>query len=128
MAKWIEWIPEMAYGVHQQLLITATKHSGVIWLVEPPPYIRVGCSDISMDSIRHYLAEGGVPVGWIDTNGNAHSFTLKPPFEPPNFKMMSEEGDELDYSFGGFSKDFLNEMYDSICMQNHQLRSSMGSA
>jgi hypothetical protein len=82
MARWIEWIPEMAHGVHQQLLHEAGKHSSVIWLIEPPPMVRVSCTPLEMKAIQHYIDEGGVPVGWVDQQGYVHAFRLKPPFDP----------------------------------------------
>lgn len=119
MAKWIEWIPETETAIYQQLMTEAGKHSGVIWMVEPPPAIRASCTPVNMEAIKHYMAEGGLPIGWVDLNGNVHSFVVNPPFDPPNLKLMTEDG-EMPYG-NHFTKDFIGELYNHICMQNMSL-------
>lgn len=131
MAKWIEWVPEMAYGVHQQLLSEAGKHSGVIWMVEPPEGFgmgRVSCTPVDMDAVQHYVDEGGVPIGWIDLEGNVHSFKLKPPFEPPGFLLPVEGTGSIDYQHFQFTKAYIAEVYDMLCMQNIGLGRRVGDA
>src|SRR5258708_38506244 len=102
--RWIEWIPDTEVGVLQQLMHEAGKHAGVIWLIDPPPTMRVSCTPVELEAIKHYMTEGGLPVGWIDLQGFVHSFVLKPPFDPPNFKLEAE-GLSIPYGFH-FSKDF----------------------
>jgi hypothetical protein len=128
MSKWIEWVPEMAHGVHQQLLSAAGKHSGVIWMVEPPPFVRVATTPVTMDGIQHYINEGGVPIGWIDLEGRVHNFKLQSPFQPPDFKIHVDEVGELPYEFFSLSKEFIAEMYDQLCLTNIGLTKRMGNA
>jgi hypothetical protein len=128
MAKWIEWIPEMAHGVHQQLLSTAGKHSGVIWLIEPPPLVRVATSPVMLDGIQHYIDEGGVPIGWIDLEGNVHNFKLQAPFEPPDFKINVDGMGELPYEFFWLSKELISDLYDQLCLRNIGLTKRVGRA
>jgi hypothetical protein len=127
MAKWIEWVPEMAHGVHQQLLATAGKHSGVIWMIDPPPFVRIATTSVSMEDVQFGINEGAVPIGWIDLEGNAHNFKLKTPFEPPDFKISLGEG-FLPYEHFSLPKELLNEMYDQLCLTNIGLTKRVGSA
>lgn len=115
--KWIEWVPDTEFGVHQQLLNAAGKHSGVIWMVTPPPEMRLSCTPVEMEAVKHYMEEGGLPVGWVDLQGNVHSFVLESPFDPPNFRGFAMGGMLLPYGIH-FRKEFLSELYDEICVQN----------
>jgi len=124
--KWIEWVPEMAHGVYQQLLNEAGKHSSAIWIVEPPPYGRVSCAPINMEAVQHYVDQGGVPVGWIDENGFIHTFKLRSPFEPPDFKISVVGLGGINYEYFSLTKQFLGEVYDELCRQNVGLRKRAG--
>jgi hypothetical protein len=118
MAKWIEWVPEQAHGVLQQLMREAGKHSGIIWLVEPPPYVRAAITPVDKNGVEHYIAEGGLPVGWIDDKGNIHTFHLNPPFDPPNFNVITEEGMNINYEEFYLSKQWITGLYEGLQMQN----------
>jgi len=118
MSKWIEWVPEQSHGVLQQLMNIAGKHSGVIWLVEPPPYVRVALTPVDKSGVEHYIGEGGLPVGWIDKLGNIHTFRLNPPFDPPNFSVTTEEGIVLTYDQFYLDKHWVASLYEGMQMQN----------
>jgi len=118
MPKWIEWIPEQAHGVLQQLMKIAGKHSGIIWLVEPPPYVRVALTPVGKEGVERYIAEGGLPVGWIDKLGFVHTFRLDAPFDPPNFSVTTEEGIVLTYDQFYLDKHWVASLYEGMAMQN----------
>jgi hypothetical protein len=115
--RWIEWDDAAAQGVYQQLLAGVKKNSAVIWMVEPPPYIRLACTGVETEAVRHYLNEGGVPIGWVDVEGKSHSFKLEPPFQPPNFRVSMEDGTEINH-YLIFTDEYIGEMYDALCLQN----------
>jgi hypothetical protein len=114
MSKWIEWIPEMAHGILQQLLNTAGKRSDIIWLVDPPPFGRVAATPCDMKAVEHYVEQGGVPIGWLDDKGLIHSFHLTPPFEPPNFHISVEGIGHIGYDHFMLSKEFIGDLYDDL--------------
>lgn len=119
MAKWIEWIPEQAHGVLQQLMKIAGKHSGVIWLIEPPPNVRCALTPVGKEGVERWIAEGGLPVGWIDKQGHVHTFRLDAPFDPPNFSVTTEEGIRLTYEQFYLDKQWVARLYEEMAFQNH---------
>lgn len=124
---WIEWIPEMAGGIYSQLLAEAGKHSGVIWMVEKPPYARVAITPVTMEGVKRYVEQGGVPVGWIDVAGRAHTFKLEAPFEPPNFEIdvLSETGPAtLNYADFQVNTKMIYDLYKVVSHGEGDLRKS----
>lgn len=118
MDKWIEWVPEQAHGVLQQLMRSAGKHSGVLWLLTPPPYVSVALAPVNAEGVDTYIAAGGLPVGWIDKTGSVHTFHLNSPFDPPNFRVTIAEGITLDYEQFRLDKRWVAGLYENLQAQN----------
>jgi len=119
--KWINWLPGMEQGVFKQLLDVAGERSSIVWMVEPPPYLRVVLTPLDIEAVTHFMAEGGVPIGWISPKAECHGFKLQPPYEPPNFRVMFVDGKERGYTFR-FTDAYVQDMALTILQQNREVK------